>query len=164
MSLVVEDGTNVPNANSYVTDVEYTDYAAKRGITVGATAPEREVELIKGMDYLASYRDRYRGGRTWDDQVLDWPRAIGLTDIPFPATVLKEAQILAAIASRTMKLFPVVTASDKFATRKTVGPLTVEYQSSSSAGGYGRQRLPQIDSLLRQIFGGGAGQVPVVRA
>ena len=74
MALIIEDGSIVSNANSYVTDTEYVAYAKARGKTIGASASVREIELTKAIDYLEYYRDEYKGLKVTRDQPLQWPR------------------------------------------------------------------------------------------
>lgn len=74
MALIIENGTGVAGANSYVTDAEYVSYAMSRGLDVGINAPAREVELIQSMDYLFSIEDDFKGGRTLSTQENIYPR------------------------------------------------------------------------------------------
>ena len=74
MALIIEDGSIVVNADSYVTTAELTTYAAKRNYTVTAVPAELEVLLIKAMDYLASLESRYKGDRVNNIQELSFPR------------------------------------------------------------------------------------------
>lgn len=69
MAIVVEDGTQVAGANSYVSESELTTYASDRGITL---SDSESVLIIKAMDYLNTLR--YKGERVADDQSLPWPR------------------------------------------------------------------------------------------
>lgn len=75
--LVVEDGTLVSGANSYVTVAEADAYFEKRGDTVWLNADfiEKANALVKGMDYLTQkYRHKWRGSRVSAAQAADWPR------------------------------------------------------------------------------------------
>lgn len=74
MTLIVEDGTQVAGSNTYVSDAVYVAYAAARGKTIGSDATAREIELIKAMDYLEGFRDRFKGYKVAFDQSLQWPR------------------------------------------------------------------------------------------
>jgi len=105
MALTIEDGSIVANANSYVTDTEYTTYAADRGLTIGTDAAAREIELIKAMDYLESFE--YQAYRSDPDiQLFNFPRRnvyangryIDSDEIP---REIKSAQIEAAIFANT---------------------------------------------------------------
>ena len=101
MALIIEDGTGVANSNTYVTDLEYTDYATSRGLTVGADATAREQELIMAGDFLESFRAEYQGVKTSGANSLQFPRNSvfidgtlnGSTNIPIE---LKRAQMEAA--------------------------------------------------------------------
>ena len=74
MALIVETGSGVANANTYVTDLEYTDYATSRGLTIGSDAPTREQELIAATDFLESFRSDYKGVKTASSNALQFPR------------------------------------------------------------------------------------------
>jgi len=160
MALVIEDGSGVAGANSYVTVQELTDYAAARKITLPEDDADKEVLLIKAMDYLDAYEDSYYGDPYYiDDEYLSWPRIYYNQSTGIPED-LKTAQIVIAIAAQTVELFPVRPAGVKDATRETVGPITVEY--ARGAGSAYRPSIPQADALLRQFFVGN-GQLQVIR-
>ena len=72
--IIIEDGSQVANANSFVTDAEYTTYSTARGLTVGATVSDREQELIKAIDYLQSVENSLQGYRSSSTQELIYPR------------------------------------------------------------------------------------------
>jgi hypothetical protein len=98
MTLIVEDGSEVANANSYATDAEFVIYAAARGYTIPATEALRDVLQIKAMDYLASLEDLYLGYRSSSTQTLSFPRVgvslygYELSSVTIPAS-LKNAQM-----------------------------------------------------------------------
>lgn len=74
MTIIVEDGSIVAGANSYVTVADLISHATARGITLGLNAPAIEALLIKAMDYFESFDGRFKGDRTERDQPLSWPR------------------------------------------------------------------------------------------
>ena len=78
MAVVVENGTGLANADSYVSVAEADAYATAYGNTTwaGATAPEKEAALRRATRYVdGRYAGRWPGyklnGRT---QALAWPR------------------------------------------------------------------------------------------
>ena len=75
MTIVVEDGTRVTGANSYVTEAELTAYAVARGITISGDPEEL---LIKAMDYIEELD--FIGVKYQYDQALQWPRAYVMID------------------------------------------------------------------------------------
>lgn len=76
MALIIEDGSIVANAQSYATAAELREYARLRNID---GVPEDDIDaealLIKAMDYLESFRARYKGDKVSSTQLLQWPRA-----------------------------------------------------------------------------------------
>lgn len=78
MTIIVEDGTVVDGANSYVS-VAYADsYFENLGQTLWtetASDEAKESALIKGAQYLQQkYRLLWKGSRVNAFQSLDWPR------------------------------------------------------------------------------------------
>lgn len=73
--MIVENGTGLTNANSFVS-VDYADdYFSARNVTQWAslTDHEKEVLLIKATDYVnASYK--FRGKKSTQAQALSFPR------------------------------------------------------------------------------------------
>lgn len=97
-AIVVEDGTVVTGANSYVTTTELSTYATDRGVTISGT---NAVLLIEAMDYIESLD--FKGEKWTQDQPLVWPRVNVLIDgwyqdVDDIPTQLKEAQMEVALA------------------------------------------------------------------
>jgi hypothetical protein len=62
--LIIEDGSVVANANSFVTDDEYKAYAKLKGYSIPATQPDREANLANAYDYLNfTYEQQLQGSR-----------------------------------------------------------------------------------------------------
>lgn len=74
MPLIPEDGLLVENANTYVSVDDFRGYATARDVELPAADPDVEVILIKAVDFLESYADRFKGVRVSRDQALSWPR------------------------------------------------------------------------------------------
>ena len=106
MALIIEDGSQVANANSFVTDAEYTAYATLKGFTVGATVELREIELLRSVDYIEGLEQSMQGTRASSTQGLSFPRynislygyLLASDKIP---KELKDAQCEAAIYANT---------------------------------------------------------------
>lgn len=156
--IIVEDGTHVVGANSYVSVEELEQYARLRGIDLPEEDEEKEVLLIRAMDYIESYATRFQGELHRFDQTLAWPRWNG-TQINPPVT-LKKAQMILAVASMKIELMPAHGSSTSFATRKTVGPITIEQTESHRSS---RAVVPEAEVLLQGLMKY-SGQLRVVRA
>src|SRR5882724_1128998 len=82
MALIIEDGSLVAGAESYVSAGDARAYALKRGITLSADDADIEVALVKSMDYLESFAN-YKGQKVETTQALSWPRQWVIIDTMF---------------------------------------------------------------------------------
>ncbi len=77
MTLTVETGANVAEANSYVTIDEFKSLMTDMGEITLAEADNDQIEpaLIKGAQYLEQkYRLLWKGSRVHATQRMNWPR------------------------------------------------------------------------------------------
>lgn len=130
--LVIEDGSGVPNANSYVTVAEYRAYAVPRGVTLPVSDTEVETQLILAMDYLEI--QPWAGTPTYSDQSLAWPRddlyigGVLIADDVIPGKIKFAQMQLAIQVNAGVDLMPTVVGGASGAiTREKVGPLETEY-------------------------------------
>jgi len=152
MAIIVEDGSIVTNANSYVSEAELAAYVAARNITLTGTAA---VLLIQAMDYIESLQ--FQGIKTTRDQGLQFPRAYVEIDgyILDSHTIPKELknglmQTAIAIDEGNDPLAP-LTQKVKL---EKVDVIEVEYMDGSSS-----QITPRaiIAALYKLTIGGGPG-------
>ena len=78
MTMIVEDGSIVANANSYMSLVEFQAYWTDRNTIITQTAVEQEAALIVSTQYIDQNYD-WKGSIVSSVQALDWPRS-GATD------------------------------------------------------------------------------------
>lgn len=149
MTITVEDGTIVANANSYVDHEELAAYAALRGVTLSAVQADREVLLIKAMDWLDQYANQWKGTRTSTTQALEWPRygvrlysgQPYLDQNTIPAE-LKNLQMTVALAAIDVTLLPTHDTTRKGQViREKVDVLEVAYSDPGKL-----MRLPAVTS------------------
>lgn len=74
MAIVVETGAGVAGANSYRSLADIRGYALARGVTLSAVDATLEPMVIKAMDFLESFANRFVGAKVDRDQSLSWPR------------------------------------------------------------------------------------------
>lgn len=154
MSLTVEDGNNVADANSYVT-VEYARaYASARNLPLPASDDDLMPLLVRGFDYVESKGDRYKGVKTYAYGGASWPRAGAFvggdelpdTTIPFE---IKKAQVRFAVEVHAN---PAATADEQRVKKEKVGPLETEY--FDDAAGAISDPLSAVDDLLAPLLTG----------
>ncbi|MGH8711234.1 MAG: DnaT-like ssDNA-binding protein [Burkholderiales bacterium] len=157
MTLIVEDGSIVANANSYVSLVDARAYALARQFVLPVGDVILEAYLIQAMDYLESKRFEYQGSKVDPAlQTLQWPRQKVKIDCQidfFPIDKipleLKQAQSrLAVELTAGTVLFPTKPAS--FVVREKIGPIETEY--SEKIGIFSQQVILSVDALLLPLF------------
>ncbi len=159
MALIIEDGSGVANANSYVTLAEAVAYAELRGdLAVFANDDDAIVYLIKAVDYLETISD-YQGITSYNDQVLLWPRSdVWINTLEFDEFAippqLKKAQIEVALAIASgIEVMPNSSGAATFVKKEKVGSIETEYAAAFGVSGEGYVVLPQVDALLNVLRG-----------
>lgn len=133
MSLIVEDGTGLATAESYISVADAGTYHSNRGNTAWAALSSdtvREQYLRKATDYMmAMYRNSWQGWRVDDEQALDWPRYGCVVDGISVDDDIVPTPIKNACAELALK----VASGDLYADQtrgtisETVGPISVTY-------------------------------------
>jgi hypothetical protein len=156
MSLTVETGTGLDDADSYVTVAEARAWADLRGLTLPADDTTVEQLLRKASDFIETHRTRFRGIKTSATQALQWPRkgatidGSDLAEDEIP-NVLKQAQIRLAVDAVDTDLQP--TGEGREVASETVGPLSTSYVKQGT--GTVRPQFNAAMALLEPLFNGG---------
>ena len=169
MALIIENGSLVANANSYVTVGEVRAYAAARASTIPAAGGPGdgaiEAAAVRACDFIESMRGEFQGVKVAPaTQSLQFPRE-GVSfegyDLPDDAIplILKNAQCQLAIeAVNGLDLMP--TGDGRKVIRKKVDVLETEW-----AAGTETNPLPQLvkaRALLAPLLSNGGGNRLVV--
>lgn len=166
---MVETGTIVTGANSFVSVSDYVAYCASLGVTITDTAAA-EVDLLKAMQVLATKEPLLMGFRVERDQPLCFPRT-GLCidgwawqhdEIPFH---VKNAQMALALDYKNgVDPLNPEPAKQAVTSETVVGAVSVSYASSNQGGFIAVQSLATkwLNMLLRS--GSGYLSVPLLRS
>jgi hypothetical protein len=135
MALIVEDGTGLSDAESYVSVADLTTYAGKRGLTItgGAVSEQKLREATEYVDVLR----RYKASRSSVSQVRQFPRT-GLTDWDGLAVTgvpsrVKDAVCYLAIVAESESLFVDLDRGGRVKS-ESVGPISTTYMDDAPAG------------------------------
>jgi len=148
MALVVEDGSLVANANSYVSAADFVAWADARGVTY-PSYPEIEQKIMRAMDYIESLN--FVGQKHEETQALQWPRDYVLIDgysvesdeIPKEVkTALYEAIKLEIDGDSK------IAASERETVSESIGDISVTYKANSSM----KRGTPAMSKALRKII------------
>ncbi|ASN67306.1 hypothetical protein 10AX3_7 [uncultured Caudovirales phage] len=173
MPLIVEDGTGLPAAESYISLDSLKAYAAGRGVDIsGVTDEQNESALRRATTYIdGKYRKHLQSGR-WASlfsgekkngrgQALEWPRS-GAEDyegLPISdSTVPIEVKNATAEAGYREALNPGSLSPDfvsaSMVKREKVGPLETEFAVSVGADAAGSVRpvISIIDEMIAPVL------------
>lgn len=158
MALIVEDGTGLPTANSYVTLEEADAYFADLGSEDWYADPAAIINATQAVDLL--YSSRFRGSRLTQEQALAFPRsafadANGFTRSGIPTELKKAVFELALLHLQGVKLIadPDPTAHLERLTQK-LGDLEVTKEFGASVS---TSKLRKVGLLLAPILKNGSG-------
>lgn len=168
MALVIEDGTIVAGANSFVTRAEIIAYAQSRG-KVLADEEATDVYAILAMDYLWTLC--FKGDLVSPTQTTPYPRmglVDGDTDPDYVHTIpdgIKNAQLQLSLDSANGITLTASTNPTGEIKRRKVGPIEREYFPGGSGTLDGSPPLTVATSWLVPFLcdGGGAFTLKTVR-
>lgn len=114
----------------YTTDDAFIAFALARGVTV--STPNAAIALTKAMDYMET--KQYKGYKTDNDQVLDWPRQyvyvdnVLLDSAIVPSGIIKAQHVIALSIANGYDPLATIERAVK---REKVDVLEVEYQPNA---------------------------------
>lgn len=133
MALIVEDGSIVTGATSYVTRADYITYAVTKGITI-ANDSAADVQLVKAAEFIDGKEAQLKGTRSTRDQPMSFPRydvvidnwSWSSTEIPRQVILCQFA--LALDVNAGIDLYnPPQSASTAVKRKKVDGAVEIEY-------------------------------------
>ena len=162
MPLIVENGSGVLNANSYIDLAYLANYATSRGYSLPLSTLDRERFAIVAMDYLESYRDKFKGVKSFPMQPFQWPREnvfIDGTELEgdYIPEELKKAQCQLVIEQQLRTVLfstPRNSSVNGFVTQETVGPLTIKYTNKGEGALNGSEviRIAGVEVWLSALI------------
>lgn len=183
MSIVVEDGTGLADAESYASVEFADDYHLTRGreeTWVELDEVVKEQALRLASDYMVQeYRDRWAGYRRTLTQALDWPRwDVPRRDAPgwygawrafYDSNVVPEEVKRACVElafravdqdTLTVSAAGLLPDLEPQVQSESVGPISVTYFQ----GGRQQTRRSAVDAMLLPLLSSGRGTIRVERS
>lgn len=174
MTIIVETGSGLANAESYCTVAEATTYFSNIGNAAWAALASdavREQSLRKAVAFmLGRYRFRWAGSRKTTTQALDWPRSlVPIKDAPnlygnsasYYADDAVPQVVKEACASLALRAASATLLADQSRTKKsvTIGPITTVYDD---VAGQATQYV-EVDAMVAPYLKVSGNQVEMVR-
>lgn len=147
MTIIVENGSLVSGANSYISIAEFKNWAEARGIDYD-TDYTIEQQIMRAMDYIESLN--FKGLKHTETQDLQWPRDMVLIDGYAVDSDEIPKQLKAALYEAVKleiegdsKLSP----TDRETVSESIDGISVTYKSSSSM----KRSTPALTNALRKL-------------
>jgi hypothetical protein len=162
MALVIEDGTGVANANSYITVAEAREFADLRSLFLPVSDADVETLIVKAFDYLESLE--YKGEPANPPQAAEFPRRnlyiqgilFSESSIPFK---LKQAQCQLTVEANSTDLQP--TGDGREVIKEKVDVIEVEYAEKGIS--VARPTFTAVNGFLKGLLRTGGGRLKSVR-
>lgn len=156
MTIVVEDGSGVTGANSYIDEAYVTTFASERGFTAPSTTAIAENYILKAMDYLNHFRTSFIGSKSSVDNPLPWPRTDVILDgFDFSEEAipeeLKKAQaqlVIEQVKGTLLYPAPITKATEGLVVERTVGPLTKRFAANGNGVASPHKPIKIIDVFV----------------
>jgi len=170
MSIIVETGAGVTDANSYADLAKVRAYALLRGITLSTDDAVVTAQIMLGMDFIEAKRSDFQGTKTSATQALQWPRkgvTIDCNDVDentIPNEIVNALCQVVIEQHNGVNLSP--TRTDAFITEDTIGPITTKYSDKIGGGPGTAPTMPNVENSLAPLLatcGQVAGSISVVR-
>jgi hypothetical protein len=163
--VVVEDGTGLTAANSYVSLSDCNTYHSDRGNTswTGEDA-DKEAALIRSTQYLDHhYRSQFIGYRYSEEQALEWPRYDAEDDNGYYVDMEIPHELKHAICELALRALIGELLEDQdrggAVRRVRIAEIETEYSESAPAGTVYRF----VDEILGRLLSSGSGSGVRVR-
>lgn len=160
IELIVEDGSIVPNANTYASIATLRAYAEMRP---NIDLPDDDDELAKmcivAMDYLESLEWRFKGQRVNPElQVLSWPRSgVVINCYPQPNTTIPK-NLVNALCQLTVEATTLngdlnPSQTEYAIKQEVIGPMSTTYAVDTVNGStVFTPTFPKVTAFLRPLF------------
>lgn len=173
MTLIVEDGTGMRGADSYISAEDATAYLSSMGMTTWSQLDlaNQEAALRRATMYMKqTYRQRWAGTRVSNQQSLDWPR-YGVPVLDGPGGLRTRTDYIAwnvvpddvrhACADLALKAAagPLTDDLVQGVKSKKIGPILIEYDTTTSR----TKSYPAVDRMLEPYLQNGSGSLKIGR-
>lgn len=168
MALIVEDGTGLSLADSYISVAEADIYfAARENAEWAATLKDKDALLRRATDYIEqAFYGRWKGYRKTQTQRLSWPRTnVPLEDDSSWLSLVADNIVPERVRWATAELALVASGAELAATQERaqssvdIDVISITYDPASSV----QPQYPRVQMLLQPYLKGSGISTPLVR-
>ena len=172
VDIVVEDGSGVAGANSYISAADAETYSTDTGRDWSSLTDPEQAMYRAFLQMGVRYRQHWKGTRVELGQATDWPRedvkidGDDFDDDEVPAEAgLAQIEVLWLMQTDVSPVGATVSEQAGNVKRKKVGPLETEYFAGSSVSETsGVPILPYVDALLAPYLKSAPSGVHMIEA
>lgn len=147
MAIIVEDGTVVATANSYITIDEFQAWADARGISYGTDFTISQ-QLFRATDYFESLA--FKGVKHTETQPMQWPR----DDVYIDGYAVDSDEIPKEVKTAIYELIKLeidgdskLTPSEREVTSEQIDSIKITYKDNAGM----KRSTPALDRALRKL-------------
>lgn len=153
MTIIVEDGSIVAGANSFVTIAFVRAYAAERGVDLPVSDSDLAPMMVKAFDCCNAKEDELSGSRVSRTQTGCYPRTdvtiygFDVAEDEIPIELQNASAQLVCEQGEGVDIMPTTNEPPK--TLEKIGQLTTQWDVNGWAPG---PSLPKVDAALRPLL------------
>lgn len=155
MTIIVEDGSNVSNANSYVSLIGARAILNPLGQDLDANDVTAEQQLLNAVNYVEAFRARYQGWIATVGQPLQWPRIGVMIDDEWidndviPQDLI-DAQVFAAYEITQGAILQPSSSNLSISSEEVSGAVKISYFNTGAIDG--SPILVRVNDSLNPLF------------
>jgi len=153
--IIVEDGSNVVDANSYVNLVDARAILTPLGQDLDEVDEIAEQQILNSARYIEAFRARYQGQKTTANQPMQWPRiGVVIDDWHIDSDIIPEdlidAQVFSAYELSQGNALQASSSGQSVSSEEVVGAVKVSYFDTGAIDG--SPILVRVNDSLNPLF------------
>ncbi len=166
MAIIVEDGSNVSYANSYVNLADARTLLQSLGQDLDIDDETAEQQILNSARYIDAFRAMYQGSKTTSDQSMQWPRSgVVVDDAHIDSDTIPQdlidAQIFAAYEYAQGQILQPSSPGQSVQSEEVVGAVKVSYFDAGAVDG--SPVLVRVNDSLNPLFESGGSTIRGMR-
>lgn len=158
MTIIVEDGSKVAGANSYVNLADARILLESLGQNLDLDDETAEQQILNSARYIDAFRAMYQGSKTTKDQSMQWPRlGVVVDDDHIDSDIIPQdlidAQVFAAYEFAQGQILQPSSPGQSVQSEEVVGAVKVSYFDTGAVDG--SPVLVRVNDSLNPLFESG---------
>jgi len=158
MTIIVEDGSNIAGANSYVLLVDARAILNLLGQDLNSVDTIAEQQILNAARHIEAFRQSFKGWKRNGTQSMQWPRlGVVIDGISIDSNIIPQdlidAQVFAAYEYAQGQILQPSSPNQSVASEEVVGAVKVSYFDTGSIDG--SPALVRVNDSLNPLLKSG---------